>query len=69
MADRSEIVPDEAIVNKQTFTTCAKCGLLIVGQFVRALGGTYHLECFKCQVTNHRTTKSLRISHSLRIYL
>ncbi|KAG9300575.1 hypothetical protein G9A89_000756 [Geosiphon pyriformis] len=29
--------------------TCTKCGLRIVGQFVRALGGTFHLECFKCQ--------------------
>ncbi|PKY50464.1 RhoGAP-domain-containing protein [Rhizophagus irregularis] len=49
MADRSEVVPEEANTTKQNFTTCAKCGLLIVGQFVRALGGTYHLDCFKCQ--------------------
>ncbi|CAG8461698.1 2753_t:CDS:10 [Funneliformis mosseae] len=49
MSDRSEVVPEEVSNSKQAFTTCAKCGLLIVGQFVRALGGTYHLECFKCQ--------------------
>ncbi|CAG8515142.1 5156_t:CDS:10 [Acaulospora colombiana] len=49
MSDRNEPPSEEANVNKANFTTCAKCGLLIVGQFVRALGGTYHLECFKCQ--------------------
>ncbi|CAI2165180.1 13714_t:CDS:10 [Funneliformis geosporum] len=49
MSDRGEVVPEEVSNSKQAFTTCAKCGLLIVGQFVRALGGTYHLECFKCQ--------------------
>lgn len=61
MADRSEVVPEEANTTKQNFTTCAKCGLLIVGQFVRALGGTYHLDCFKCQVTNHRIMKIFEI--------
>ena len=29
---------------------CNKCGEPLTGQFVRALGGTFHLECFKCQV-------------------
>ena len=28
--------------------TCKKCGEALTGQFVRALGGTYHLDCFKC---------------------
>ncbi|EEP76544.1 conserved hypothetical protein [Uncinocarpus reesii 1704] len=28
--------------------TCRKCGEPLLGQFVRALGGTYHLECFQC---------------------
>ncbi|KAJ5091097.1 hypothetical protein NUU61_005967 [Penicillium alfredii] len=28
---------------------CQKCEEPLTGQFVRALGGTYHLECFKCQ--------------------
>ena len=29
---------------------CNKCGEPLTGQFVRALGGTYHLDCFKCKV-------------------
>ncbi|KAJ5273667.1 hypothetical protein N7478_008792 [Penicillium angulare] len=28
---------------------CQKCNEPLTGQFVRALGGTFHLECFKCQ--------------------
>ncbi|KAL2444235.1 Rho-type GTPase-activating protein 1 [Exophiala dermatitidis] len=28
--------------------TCKKCGEALTGQFVRALGGTFHLDCFKC---------------------
>lgn len=30
---------------------CKKCGEPLVGQFVRALGATYHLECFRCEVS------------------
>lgn len=30
---------------------CGKCGKHLTGQFVRALGGTYHLECFTCHVS------------------
>ena len=29
---------------------CGKCGEGLTGQFVRALGDTYHLECFTCHV-------------------
>lgn len=29
---------------------CQKCNEPLTGQFVRALGGTFHLECFKCEV-------------------
>lgn len=29
--------------------TCRKCGEALTGQFVRALGGTFHLDCFKCR--------------------
>lgn len=29
---------------------CKKCGELLTGQFVRALGGTFHLDCFRCRV-------------------
>lgn len=30
--------------------SCAACGLPMTGQFVRALGGVYHLDCFRCAV-------------------
>lgn len=30
---------------------CVKCNQPLTGQFVRALGGTFHLECFKCRVS------------------
>ncbi|CAG8518695.1 5261_t:CDS:10 [Ambispora leptoticha] len=50
MPDPNEVTPDESgHSNKQNLATCTKCGLVIVGQFVRALGGTFHLDCFKCQ--------------------
>lgn len=29
---------------------CKECGESLMGQFVRALGGTYHLDCFRCRV-------------------
>lgn len=32
---------------------CKKCGEPLTGQFVRALNGTFHLECFKCHVSAH----------------
>ncbi|KAK3330384.1 hypothetical protein B0H66DRAFT_572464 [Apodospora peruviana] len=28
---------------------CKKCGESLMGQFVRALDGTFHLDCFKCR--------------------
>ena len=31
---------------------CGKCGQPLLGQFVRALGNTYHLECFTCAVSS-----------------
>ena len=30
---------------------CKKCGESLTGQFVRALGGTFHLDCFRCKVS------------------
>ena len=33
-----------------TLRLCQKCTEPLTGQFVRALGGTFHLECFKCRV-------------------
>lgn len=35
---------------------CKKCGESLTGQFVRALGGTFHLECFRCRVSLSLTT-------------
>ncbi|KAH0558392.1 hypothetical protein GP486_004951 [Trichoglossum hirsutum] len=32
-----------------TTRVCKKCEEPLTGQFVRALGGTFHLECFKCR--------------------
>ncbi|KAI9798842.1 MAG: hypothetical protein M1825_004965 [Sarcosagium campestre] len=32
-----------------TTRLCLKCNELLTGQFVRALGGTFHLDCFKCR--------------------
>ncbi len=34
---------------------CGKCGKHLTGQFVRALGDTYHLECFTCHVRDFRS--------------
>jgi hypothetical protein len=33
---------------------CEKCGEPLTGKFVRALGGTFHLDCFKCKVSSIR---------------
>ena len=35
---------------KSASRTCKKCSESLTGQFVRALGGTFHLECFLCRV-------------------
>ncbi|KAF2199394.1 rho-type GTPase-activating protein-like protein [Delitschia confertaspora ATCC 74209] len=34
--------------NRSRSKICGKCGEPLTGQFVRALGDTYHLECFTC---------------------
>ena len=49
--DRSR--PNGRLHNKTPSSSrlCQKCGESLTGQFVRALGGTYHLECFKCEVS------------------
>jgi hypothetical protein len=36
---------------KRSGKICGKCGEGLTGQFVRALGDTYHLECFTCHVS------------------
>lgn len=35
----------------KTTRICGKCQGPLTGQFVRALGGTFHLDCFKCRVS------------------
>jgi hypothetical protein len=46
---------------KQSNRVCAKCGGHLTGQFVRALGGTYHLECFTCHVRTSRTQPAVQL--------
>ena len=51
--DRSRTGTNGGSVKKTpsgTMRVCRQCGESLSGQFVRALGGTFHLECFKCQV-------------------
>ena len=40
---------------------CSKCGKASSGQFVRALGKTFHLECFSCEV---RITRYMPTLHT-----
>lgn len=37
---------------KKPKKVCAKCGSPIAGQFVRAMGMTYHIDCFRCAECN-----------------
>lgn len=46
---------------------CKKCGEPLTGQFVRALGGTFHLDCFKCRVCI--LTVFACVAHSLTVWL
>lgn len=43
--------PADLTRRQSTSRICGKCGLGLTGQFVRALGDTYHLECFTCHVS------------------
>ncbi|KAL7267735.1 Rho-type GTPase activating protein Rga1 [Rhizina undulata] len=36
-------------ISSRAHKTCHKCQGPLTGQFVRALGGTFHLDCFKCR--------------------
>jgi serine/threonine protein kinase len=38
--------------------TCRICNEKLTGQFARALGGTYHLNCFTCRVTHTLLSES-----------
>jgi hypothetical protein len=61
---RSSMDPDAqaATKPKRSGKICGKCGEGLTGQFVRALGDTYHLECFTCHVSLPR--KSAAIARS-----
>lgn len=62
---RSSMDPDahSAPKPKRTGKICGKCGEGLTGQFVRALGDTYHLECFTCHVSLRRHTRCCRTTH------
>jgi hypothetical protein len=49
--DRSRTNGGVGAKSSGTLRTCGKCGEPLTGQFVRALGGTFHLDCFKCRVS------------------
>ena len=42
-----------------TLRLCRKCDEPLTGQFVRALGGTFHLDCFKCRVSDTYSVETL----------
>ena len=50
---RDMTVRDKSRTNGGTSKSrvCMKCGESLTGQFVRALGGTFHLDCFRCEVS------------------
>jgi hypothetical protein len=50
---RSSTDPEQQVAPKpkRSGKICGKCGEGLTGQFVRALGDTYHLECFTCHVS------------------
>jgi len=46
---RKESSSSSGEIRERVKQICSKCGLPIPGQFVRALGTVFHLDCFKCQ--------------------
>jgi len=40
-----------------TLRLCKKCGEQLTGQFVRAINGTFHLDCFRCRVSPRLKTR------------
>lgn len=56
LAHRDKSKMQTSTNSKREQRICAACGEPLTGQFVRALNGTYHLECFRCRVC-HITSK------------
>ena len=52
---------------KSTSRICKKCGESLTGQFVRALGGTFHLDCFLCRVCENPSACLITVSFLLTI--
>lgn len=49
--ERNRSRPRQARTASGQVRVCKKCGEPLTGQFVRALDGTFHLDCFKCRVS------------------
>ncbi|KAK4673645.1 Rho-type GTPase activating protein Rga1 [Podospora pseudopauciseta] len=47
--ERNRSRPRQARTASGQVRVCKKCGEPLTGQFVRALDGTFHLDCFKCR--------------------
>lgn len=52
---------DRSRKERMAAATCAKCELPMTGQFVRALGTVYHLDCFRCMVRLESPRVTLRM--------
>lgn len=44
----SHATPLESPAAPRLLKVCGKCGLAVLGKYVRALGNLYHLDCFQC---------------------
>ena len=69
---RERLRPNGEVGGKKTNGTaraCTKCGQYLTGQYVRALEGTFHLECFICHVSygNHFADISEKAKAGFRI--
>ena len=57
--DKDRIITSDMPIRERSRTNgssgpkriCDKCGDPLLGQFVRAMGGMFHLECFMCRVS------------------